>query len=122
MGRRCESRRAEAVPSVDERDDYVRKVLAAFRTTPGTIGVVRRPDRLLAQQLFERGVPLRAVENALLLATVRRAARPAGPSPLPPVRSLAYFVPIIDEVLTADVAQDYYDHLRHTLARLVPQR
>ena len=103
-----------------ERDEYVREVLDAFRSTPGTSGAVRRPDRLLAEQLFERGVPLRAFANALLLATIRRSARPAGALPLPPVRSLAYFVPILDEVLTTDVDQDYYDHLRHTLARLVP--
>jgi hypothetical protein len=34
-------------------------------------GTIRRPDRLLAAQLYERGVPLIAVENALLLAAAR---------------------------------------------------
>jgi rod shape-determining protein MreD len=32
--------------------------------------VVRRPDRQLAAQLYERGVPLIVVENALVLAVV----------------------------------------------------
>src|SRR4051812_47582108 len=50
------------------QDDYVRQVLHAYRKTLGTTGTVRRPDRLLAVQLHQRGVPLAAVENALVLA------------------------------------------------------
>jgi hypothetical protein len=50
------------------REDYVRKVLEAYRNTPGTCGNLRRPDRLLAVQLCQRGVPLHQVENALVLA------------------------------------------------------
>ena len=49
-------------------EEYTRKVLDSYRITPGTTGNIRRPDRLLAAQLHQRGVPLRAVENALLLA------------------------------------------------------
>ena len=101
-----------------ERDEYIRKLLDAYRTTPGTIGLVRRSDRMLAEQLYERAVPLTAVRNALLLAAVRRLSR-AGGTTLPPVRSLAYFVAIIDEVLQTDLGQDYYDHLRNSLRRLV---
>ena len=59
------------------REDYVRKVLEAYRNTPGTCGNLRRPDRLLAIQLYQRGIPLNKVENALVLAAVRRLIRPA---------------------------------------------
>ena len=67
--------------------------------TPGTTGTVRRPDRLLAAQLHQRGVPLAAVENALVLAAARRLIRPADAPPLGTIRSLAYFLPVIEEVL-----------------------
>src|ERR1700745_2594534 len=50
------------------REEYVRKLLEAYRTTPGTTGSIRRPDRVLAAQLHQRGVPLLGVENALVLA------------------------------------------------------
>jgi hypothetical protein len=30
-------------------------VLEAYRKTPGTMGTVRRPDRMLAAQLYQRG-------------------------------------------------------------------
>ena len=102
---------------MDERE-YVRRLLEAYRATPGTCGVMRRPDRLLAGQLYERGVPLIAVENALALAAVRRIIRPDGAAPLAPVRSLAYFLPVIDEVLATDVNPAYYQHVRNQLQRL----
>ena len=41
------------------------------------MGTIRRPDRMLAGQLYQRGVSLRVVENALLLAVARRTIRPA---------------------------------------------
>ena len=104
------------------QQEYVRLLLQAYRATPGTTGVVRRPDRLLAGQLYQRGVPLIAVENALVLATARRLARPVGSPPLATIRSLAYFLPVIEEVLQLDVSQHYFQHLRHKLACLTPTR
>ena len=103
-----------------ERGEYVRRVLEAYRTAPGTCGAVRRPDRLLAAQLHERGVPLEAVENALILAAARRLARPAGVPPLGVIRSLAYFSPVIEEVMGMKVGPDYFRHLRQRVARLTP--
>ena len=47
------------------QEEFVRQVLDAYRKTPGTMGDIRRPDRLLAAQLHHRGVPLMAIENAL---------------------------------------------------------
>jgi hypothetical protein len=84
----------------------------------GTTGTVRRPDRLLAAQLQERGVPLEAVENALTLAVARRLVRPAGAPPLGTIRSLAYFSAVIEEVLSLRVSPDYFQHLRHKIQHL----
>ena len=97
--------------------EYIRRVLDAYRATPGTCGVVRKPDRAFALALHARGVALEAVENALVLAASRRLARPADAPPLGIIRSLAYFGPVIDEVLASSVSQTYYDYLRHRLSR-----
>jgi hypothetical protein len=105
-----------------EQSDYVRRLLDAYRTTPGTCGAVRRPDRLLAAQLHERGVPLDAIENALTPAAARRMARPTGAPPLGTIRSLAYFSPVIEEVLQLKVGQEYFQHLRHRLQRAASAR
>jgi hypothetical protein len=90
------------------REDYVRKVLEAYRNTPGTCGHLRRPDRLLALQLHQRSIPLNKVENALVLAALRRLIRPA----------LAYFLPVIEEVLEMEVGEEYFQYARQKLQRL----
>ena len=38
------------------------------------------------------------------------------------IRSLAYFLPVIDEVLGLRVSQDYFQHLRHKLERFPSTR
>jgi hypothetical protein len=102
--------------AIDQRD-YVRRLLEAYRATPGTSGAARRPDRVLAVQLYERGVPLAAVENAFVLGAARRLIRPAGAAPLGTIRSLAYFSPVIEEVLQMQVGPEYFQYLRHKLQR-----
>jgi hypothetical protein len=97
------------------REQYVHKVLEAYQHTPGTSGQVRPPDRLLAMQLLQRGIPLHTIENALVLAAARRILRPAEAPPLTTVRSLAYFVPVIEELLTTEISEDYFEYLRRKL-------
>ena len=104
------------------QEEYIRRILEAYRKTPGTMGVVRRPDRILAAQLYQRGVSVTIIENALALAAARRLMRPVDVPPLNPIRSLAYFLPVIDEVLGLQVSPDYFQHLRDKLERfLAPQ-
>jgi hypothetical protein len=106
----------------DGQEQYIRQVLEAYRKTPGTTGTIRRPDRMLAAQLFQRGVPVSVIENALVLAATRRLMRPADAPPLGTIRSLAYFLPVIDEVPELRVSQDYFLYLRHKLQRIAPTR
>ena len=99
------------------QEDYVRQVLETYRKTPGTMGTVRRADRLLAAQLYQRGLSVKVIENALVLAATRRLIRPPDALPLGTVRSLAYFLPVIEEVLESRVSPDYFEYLRYKLAR-----
>ena len=78
--------------------------------------------RALAVQLYQRGVPLEAVENAFVLAAARRLIRPAGAAPLGAIRSLAYFSPVIEEVLHLQVGQEYFQYLRYKLQRAASAR
>ena len=104
------------------QEGYIRQVLEAYRKTPGTMDTVRRPDRILAAQLYHRGVSLTVIENALVLAATRRLMRPVDSPPLGTIRSLAYFLPVIEEVLDLRVSPDYFQYLRHKLQRVVPKR
>ena len=101
------------------QEEYVRQVLEAYRKTPGTMGTVRRADRMLAAQLYQRGLSVQVIENALVLAVTRRLIRPADALPLGAIRSLAYFLPVIEEVLKLRVSPDYFDYLRQKLKREV---
>ena len=102
--------------------EYIRRVLQAYRQTPGTTGTVRRPDRLLAAQLYQRGVSVSLIENAFVLAVTRRLVRPADAPPLGTIRSLAYFLPVIEELLGLRVSPEYFQYLRHKLERISPIR
>lgn len=104
------------------QEEYIRQVLEAYRKTPGTMGIVRRADRVLAAQLYQRGLSLGVIENALVLAATRRLIRPADRPPLGTIRSLAYFLPVIEEVLELRVSPDYFRYLRHRLERTAPAR
>ena len=104
------------------QEEYIRQVLQAYRKTPGTMGTVRRADRMLAAQLYQRGLSVRVIENALVLAATRRLIRPTNAPPLGAIRSLAYFLPVIEEVLELRVSPDYFQYLRHKLERIPPPR
>ncbi len=97
------------------QEEYVRQVLDAYRRTPGTTGTVRHADRMLAVQLYQRGLSVQVIENALVLAAIRRLSRPVDALPLGTIRSLAYFLPVIDEVLKLRLNADYFDYLRRKL-------
>ena len=101
------------------RDEFVRKILAAYRRTPGTTGTVRREDRLLAADLYERGVPPRDIENAMVLAAARRLLRPPDSTPLGPIRSLHHFLAVIDELLDLHVSPDYFHYLRQRIEAFI---
>ena len=102
--------------------EYIRRVLEAYRKTPGTMGTVRHPDRVLAAQLYQRGVSVSVIENAFLLAAARRLIRPAEAPPLGTIRSLAYFLPVSEEVLGLRISPEYFQHVRRKLERIAQTR
>ncbi len=99
----------------DHERVFLEAVLGTYSWLPGTPDRPGRQDRRLALDLCRRGVPLRTVRAALILATARRTIR-SGP-PLPQVRTLHYFLPAIDEVLAHPLDPGYVDYLA---AKLMP--
>ena len=99
---------------------YVNDVIAAYRCAPGARGVARAADRRFATDLARRAVPRDAVLAAILLATARRVLRHPAATPLPPISSLHYFAPIVDEILETPLDLDYVEHLRNRLKPIAP--
>ena len=62
-------------------------------------------------------MPLVLVESALLLAILRRLSRLSELPPLPKIRSLAYFLPVITELQQLSLPDGYLDYLRLKLRK-----
>jgi len=95
------------------RADYVRALLALFCGLPQVAARRASPtDRRLAAQWFDEGIPLATIEDAFLLAMARRNTRPPGLPPLCPIRSLAYFLPVVEEICRNPIDPGYLSYLR----------
>lgn len=91
---------------------YVSTLLTLYVDLPDTPLRASVPDQRQARSWFDRGVPVEVVETALLLACLRRKARPSNVPPLPRIRSLAYFQPIVEELLEHPAPGGYLQYLR----------
>jgi len=99
-------------------DFYVQAVLSLYAGLPETSQRPSPLDEAWARRFFQRGIPFGVVEAALLLGSLRRGARCPQAPPLPPIRSLAYFQPIIEELLRAPVSEAFRASLRVKMQRL----
>ena len=104
----------------DQERLYLEAVLATYSSLPGTPARPSRRDHQLARELCYRGVPLKTVRAALLLAAARRTLR-SGP-PLPPVRNLHYFLPAIEELLEQPLDPTYVEYLGAKLKPFARQK
>jgi hypothetical protein len=96
---------------------YIAAVLTLYVDLPDTPLRASASDQWLARRFHDDGVPLHAVETAMLLGSLRRLIRPAQAPRLSPIRSLAYFQPVIDELRAHPVPEGYLDYLRLKLRR-----
>jgi hypothetical protein len=100
--------------------DYSRRILDLYARLPGTPRKPRPADRRLIEQLHSRGVSAATVEAALFLAAARRVCRNPSKPPLPQIRSLAYFLPVIDELLETPLPNGYLAFVQSKVALKPP--
>ncbi len=101
---------------------YVAAVLILYVELPETPMRTSVQDQWQARRLHDRGVPLRVVESAFLLASLRRLVRPSDGPPLSPIRSMAYFLPVIDELLAHPAPDNYLEYLRLKLRQVAERK
>ena len=99
-------------------ETYRQTLVDLYLRLPDTPCRISRHDVRLVQQLWERQIPLTTVETAFLLASLRRAARHPDAIPLEPIRSLHYFLPVIEELLHTPLRQGdtYLAYLRSKIS------
>ena len=100
---------------------YIQALRSVYLQLPNTHRRFSRSDRRLASNLFQRGFSLELVRSALLLASARRLARNPAEPPLPPVHSLHYFLPVLDEIKSQPLPPGYLEYLEAKLRLAQPQ-
>jgi hypothetical protein len=103
---------------LEDVDDYAAAALKLYLQLPETPLRPSSNDRRTAEALHARGISLASIESALLLASIRRLSRSADLPRLSPIRSLAYFLPVIEEILFNPVQNDYLGYLRKKVEAL----
>lgn len=94
---------------------YAMAVIALYLDLPQTPLRANASDQLQARYWFLHGVPFATVQTALWLASLRRLLRPAHAPPLSAIRSLAYFQPVVEELIQVPVPDSYRTHLQHKI-------
>ena len=103
-------------------DEYAATALKLYLQLPETPLKASPNDRRTAEALYARGISLATIESALLLASIRRRSRLPDLPRLSPIRSLAYFLPVIEEILFNPVPNDYLGYLRKKVESLGSRR
>lgn len=94
---------------------YIETLLNLYLSLPETPSQASQSDLRLAYSLYQRNIALEILEAALLLASVRRLFRDPALPPLPAIRSLHYFLPVISEIEASPLPQGYIHYLRRKL-------
>ena len=91
------------------RPQYLVAVIRLFLAQSGAPAHATRNDWAVAQALYARGVDFDHFSPAVRLAALRRLTRD-GP-PLPPVRSLAYYRQVLDQLSPDELESGYVDYV-----------
>lgn len=105
-----------------DANSYLAAVITLYLELPETPMRASLADQALARRLERDGVPLKTIESALLLGSLRRLIRPQEAPPLSPIRSLAYFLPVIEELTENPSPENYLDYLRLKLQQIVKSK
>ena len=97
---------------------YVASVVTLYLEMPDTPMRVSASDQWLARHFHQNSVSLETIETALLLGSLRRLIRPTDAPRLAPIRSLAYFRPVIEELQENPAPENYREYLRLKLRQV----
>ncbi len=107
---------------IGTQKDYVDAVLDTYVSLPDTPNRTRRDDRYLALTWYRTGLVSFQAKAAMLMATARRTFREADAWPLEPIRSLRYFVPLVEEIQNSGVDESYLRYLQQKLSPVLGEK
>lgn len=94
---------------------FVSRIRDLYLTLVRANGSFNAADQRSATELFKRGIPVSVVKDAMLLGCARKyvssvnnaGSEATGTAGWEPIASLAYFVPLIEEVSLVPFSSDY---------------
>ncbi len=96
---------------------YVRKVREMFLRPTCVQAQFTSDDQQLATLWYQAGVPGETFRRAWLLGCVRKSMTLINHPATQPIRSLRYFVPLLQEVQQEPIPDSYWQHLEFNLER-----
>jgi len=106
----------------DSKQEYVQKVLQHYLSLPETPKRFSRLDHRLAESLYDQGVREEEMAAAMLLATASRLRRNPQAPALGPIRSLYYFLPVLQEVRKQSMSPGYLQYVRETIRQALAEK
>jgi len=110
--------RDSSSPESLEIQAYVESVGKCYEELGCTTGKLNAAGIEIARQLQRRTIPIGLVPDAMLLGACRKFDSWLNGGPSEPIRSMAYFEPLIAEIQAKPLPAGYSGHLRSTLQRL----
>ncbi len=96
---------------------YVREVREMFLRPTCVQAQFTSDDQQLATLWYQAGVPIETFRRAWLLGCVRKSMTLINHPATQPIRSLRYFVPLLQEVQQEPIPDSYWQHLEFNLER-----
>ena len=97
---------------------YVESVCKCYEELGCTNGKLNAAGSEIARQLHGRSIPFSVVQDAMLLGACRKYESWLNSGPNEPIRSMAYFAPLVAEVQANPLPDGYSGYLRGKLQRL----
>jgi len=110
--------RLSSSPESPELKAYVESVREGFEKLGCTRGKFGVAEIEAARQFHGQAIPVGIVQDAMLLGACRKFDSWLNGGPVEPIRSMAYFVPLIAEIQAEPLPTGYSTHLRRHLQRL----
>ena len=112
-------RRANNGPELAEQQVYVNSVRENFLRIGCTSGHFGASDMVLALKMYQRGIPLTVIEDAILMGACRKYISWLEGQALEPIQSFSYFLSLIDEIQEKPLPPGYSEHLRRKVKQLI---
>jgi DNA-binding Lrp family transcriptional regulator len=105
-------------PSTDAADRFVAEVREILQERACIRPSFSTADEILARQWFSNAVPLERIRHAVLWGCGRKYVSWRNNQTYAPISSLAYFVPILDEIERQNIPDDYWDYILYRVERM----